>query len=169
MLGAVFGASSTKFFSSGFQHQRSYFLIDPTVERQVPENPNSESFSLQEKSRNFTDTAVAILDSIDFKSEVLENGDSLQVRKVAPQIIRLTLISNTSDPNFQKLEKVTNSFNLKIQNLTESTPSSMLKAIGPANSPVYSSFSRPILSAFGSILGVTFALLVIGLKNYYRI
>ncbi len=169
LIGGVIGASSANFFSSGFKHQRLYFLTDPVVASQISDTPNSESFSLQEKSRNFTDTAVAILDSPDFKNEVLARGDSLQVRKVAPQVIRLTLVSNTPDTNFSKLQKVSASFNLKIQDLTASTPSSILKPVGLESSPVYSSLSRQVLFVFGVVLGTVFALLVIGLKNYYRI
>lgn len=106
LIGAFVSASSASFFSSGFEHQRLYFLTDPILNNQISQNPNSESFLLQEKSRNFTDTAIAILDSPDFKSLVLENNDSLEVRKIAPQIIRLTLISSSANPDHSKLQKL---------------------------------------------------------------
>lgn len=169
LIGAVLGVSSTKFFSSGFNHQRFYFLTDPSPDIQENQDYRSENYFLQEKSRNFTDTAVAILDSPDFKNEVLGPGDLLQVRKVAPQLVRLNLISQSADSNFSKLQKVTVVFNRKIQNLTESTPTSQLKPVGSVSSPSYSSLNSRVLLVFGAILGAAFALLIIGLKNYHKI
>lgn len=168
-IGAVTAATSANFFSSGFNHQRLYFLTSPNMTNQITDNPNSESYLLQEKSRNFTDSAIAILDSPDFKAETLDQGDSLQVRKVAPQVIRLNLISASPDNNNSKLDNVISEFNTKIQQLTKSTSSVELKPVGGLTPPSYSALSKKVLFAFGAVLGTAFALLVIGLKNYYKI
>lgn len=169
VIGAIIGASSSDFFSSGYNHSQTYFLADKFTQTPVSANLRSESYFEQEKPRNFTDTAVAILNSPDFKSQVLEGTDDLIVRKVAPQVIRLTYVSNSPDQNFIKLNEISDKFNQKIQDLQESSPSSQLKAIGQVGTPVYSALNSSTLAASGAILGAVFAIFIISLKTYFKI
>lgn len=169
LIGALIGFFSADFFSSGYHHSQLFFLMSPPNQTASMQNNLSERYYLQEKSRNFTDTAVAILDSVDFKNEVLSPGDSLAVRKVAPQLIRLDFISPTPDSNNVQLNKVTREFNSKIQSLIESTPAAQLKPIASVASPVYSSLNSRVLFVFGAVLATAFALFVVGIKNYFKL
>lgn len=168
-LGAFFGFYSTKYFASGYHHNQTYFLTDSSTQIQPQQNVKSENFFSQEKAGNFTDSTIAILDSPDFKSEVLNTGDSLIVRKIAPQVIRLTLVSPIADSENPKLNTIVEKFNLKIKDLAGSTQSSELKAIGSAQPPSHSSLNRSVLTAAGSLLGILFAFFTIGVKNYFKL
>src|SRR3990167_8112945 len=86
IVGAAGGFYSTRYFSSGYHHIQDFFLVDPSVQSISVENIKSENFFTQEKARDFTDTAIAILESPDFKSENIGTGDELIVRKLAPQV-----------------------------------------------------------------------------------
>lgn len=167
-IGALVGFYSTRFFSSGYLHIQHYFLTEARSQ-EVSDNLNREIYYSQEKNRNFTDTAIAILESPDFKSEVVKKGDSLVVRKSAPQVIKLTYISKSPDENNTSLNNVKETFNSKIKALTESTSVSQLKPIGDNLPPVYSALNKFVLALAGSVLGIFFATFVIGLKNYLRI
>ena len=169
IIGAASGFYSTRYFSSGYHHTQDFFLVDPSVQSISVENIKSENFFAQEKARDFTDTAIAILESPDFKGEVLNYGDTLIVRKLAPQIIRLTYVSQNADAGNSQLQNITQKFNSKIQTLTESTQASELKAIGNSQMPSYSSLNKSVLAVAGVLLGTIFALFVIGLKNYFKI
>ncbi|OGD85540.1 hypothetical protein A2164_00850 [Candidatus Curtissbacteria bacterium RBG_13_35_7] len=169
LIGAFSAVFSAKLISSGYRHTQTFFLQDPQNQDQSIPNIRSESYFQQEKSRNFTDTAIAILESADFKKDVLGEGGSLTVRKMAPQVIRLTYTNPLPDSNNSQLSAVVAHFNTKIQSLTESTPSAQLKSISTPASPVYSSINSQILFVFGALLGGAFALFIISLKNYFKL
>ncbi len=155
IVGAASGFYSTRYFSSGYHHTQDFFLV--------------ENFFTQEKARDFTDSAIAILESPDFKDEVINPGDTLIARKLAPQVIRLTYISPNVDTSNSQLQNITQKFNSKIQILTESTQASQMKAVGNFQPPSYSSLNKSVLAVAGALLGTIFALFVIGLKNYFKI
>jgi len=155
IVGAASGFYSTRYFSSGYHHTQDFFL--------------AENFFTQEKARDFTDSAIAILESPDFKDEVISSGDTLIVRKLAPQVIRLNYISQNADAGNSQLQSITQKFNSKIQTLTESTQASQMKAVGNFQPPRYSSLNKSVLAVAGTLLGIIFALFVIGLKNYFKI
>ena len=169
IVGAASGFYSTRYFSSGYHHTQVYFLTDSSAQPASVENIKSENFFTQEKARNFTDTAVAILESPDFKSENIGTGDELIVRKLAPQVIRLTYVSPNADSNNSQLQKVTENFNTKSQSLTGSTQASQLKAVAGFKPPSYSSLNQFVLAVGGAFIGIVFALFVIGVKNYLKI
>lgn len=168
LIGLLVGYSSSRFFSSGYQHTKEYFLAEPSVSNQTGDI-RSENFLQQEKSRNFTDSAIAILQSPDFQSEVLMVGDSLVTQKMAPQVIRLTYASPNNDDTLSNIERTVNHFNFKISDLSESSPASLLKPIGSNNPPTYSALSKSSLAASGAILGVIFAIFILGSRKYFKI
>lgn len=168
LVGALVGFYATRFFPSGYLHTQQYFLTEARFQEES-EIINAQSYYSQEKNRNFTDTAIAILESPDFKGEVVKAQDSLVVRKAAPQVIKLTYISQNPDENNTNLNNVKETFNSKIKALTESTSASILKPIGNKSLPVYSAFNKFVLALAGSVLGIFFATFVIGLKNYLKI
>ncbi len=167
--GAAVGFFSTRFFPSGFQRSQVYFVSEHSTDLKNSPNFNAENYYLQEKLRNATDTLVAILDSVDFQKEVLSAGDTLQVRKIAPQVMRLTYLSSSEQNATLKLDKVVDKFNTKISDLTEGSPTAQLKAVGPTAQPIYSRLNRLTLFFAGSLLGLVFALFIVGLKEYNKL
>ena len=168
-FGAVIGFFSADFFGGGYHHSQLFFLSEPSIKASKDQNYRSESFFLQEKSRNFTDTAVAILSSPDFQNEILNPQDSLSVRKVGPQVIRLTYISQQPESSNTQLAKAAEAFNTKIQGLAQSSTFAQLKPVAPASAPTYSKLYTQVLFVFGAVLGTAFALFIVSLKNYFRL
>ncbi len=167
-IGAAIGFFSIRFFPSGYQQSRIYFIGQKQDSAKSP-NLGSEGYYLQEKLRNSTDALVAILQSGDFQKEAIVAGDQLQVRKVSPQIIRLTYISADRQNATANLDHVVDKFNIKITVLGESTQAAQLKTVGTPQQPVFSKFNKLSLLLAGSILGVVFALFVVGVKEYNKL
>lgn len=169
LAGGVIGFSSSGFFPSGYSQSQLFFITQPASQVQTNQEYDFEGYYQQEKSRSFTDTAIAILESSDFTSEVLNPQNLLSVRKIAPQVIRITVSSQTPQSLKGQTEKIASSFNSKIIDLTGSTASAQLKAVGRANDSIFSGFNNKILFLFGLLLGTTFALFITGLKNYFKL
>lgn len=165
-FGAMVGYWSAKFFPSGYQQTQLFFITSQKIQN---EDSNLEKYFKQENSRNFADTAVAILESGDFQGEVLGPSQSLTVRKIAPQLIRLTLVRPSREFANEPIQKVAQHFNQKVQGLSQSTASAALEPIGTATQPVFSALNKYVLSAGGFLIGALFAILILGLKVYFRL
>lgn len=160
---------SSGLFSSGYSQSRLFFIAQSISQIPPGQGYNFEGFYTQEKSRNFTDTAVAILESSDFANEVLNPQNSLSVRKVAPQVVRITISAQTPQSLNGEIEKIASEFNSKISHLSASTQSAELKPVGEASELTFLGLNSKILFVFGLLLGTTFALFIIGLKNYFKL
>lgn len=168
IIGGFIGLSSSSIFSSGYQHSGTFFLTEPAVKNNI-EDIRSDNFLQQEKARNFTDTAIAILQSADFQRNAVLPGDSLNVRKKAPQVISLVYSSSNIDEKNSNIFNLVSEFNSIVANLTESTPASQLKPIGQLGNPLYSSTGKSTLVFAGSLIGVIFAILILSTKNYLKL
>lgn len=158
---------SANFLPSGYNISRVYFVSAPNQTQNL-QGYNFDSYFRGENARNFTDTVVAILQSSDFTSQVLEKGSVSTIRKLAPQVVRITLSGKNPQNLNQDIEKLTLRFNMQIAEL-EGSSSSQLKPIGKANKPAFFALNKPILFVFGLAMGTTIALFIIGLKNYFRL
>ena len=114
----------------------------------------------QETARNFTDTAIAILSSHDYKTTILAPGQTLTVRKLAPQVIQVTATAAGAQETSQLIAKAIGNFN---RQFTELHP------VGQAQEPKFAAAGKKILAAAGLVLGFTFAFFVVSLKEYFRI
>lgn len=161
-FGALIAFAISGRASATIQLEQLFFL----PAQNVPSQQNSDYYS-QERARNFTDTAVAILESPDFAMELTSPG-SLSVRKVAPQVIRLTTSANDHQSAKSRLDESVAAFNSKMQELT-SSPSYELKAVGSGPHRTFAQPTKKVATIFGALAGGVFALFVIGLKNYFRI
>jgi len=167
-LGAAIAASmSANFLPAGYNVSRVYFVSAPNKTESL-QGYNFDSYFRGENARNSTDTVVAILSSSDFTSQVLEKGRSLTIRKLAPQVVRITLSGKNPQNLNLDIEKLTLRFNTQIAEL-EGSSSSRLVPIGEAGKPTFFALNKPILFVFGLMLGATIALFIIGLKNYFRL
>lgn len=150
--------------SEGFQQDQTLYIAPQTTDTQ-----NYEGFYGQEKARNFTDTAVAILESPDFKAEIQGSGESLSVRKIAPQVIKIT--TTAKDPQGAKnlMAKVTSTFNSKLQTVSNNQAKIELKELGKLQEPAPIIINKKVSTLAGLVLGFAFAILAISLKTYFKL
>jgi len=172
LLFAAFGAVAAFMFTlklaSGVRFEQYFYLVssnNPGSQAQPAEN--STYFS-QEAARNFTDTAIAILSSPDFISEISLGNGQIAVRKMAPQVIKLTATASQEGTAKSLIEKTTSSFNQKILSLAGDQIVS-LKPVGRGAQPVALAPNRSLIVIFGLLSGSVFALLVVGLKIYFKV
>lgn len=163
LLGILIAIFMTKSLPNGYLQTQTLFVHTPSSQ-----NQQNGSFYSQEQSRNFTDTAVAILESADFKSLTDVQG-STRVKKLAPQVINLTTVAK--DPQLTKdlMEKTISSFNSKLNQVTEGQNQLQLKQISAAVNPSKIIVNTKVYALSGLIVGLAFAILAISLKTYFRL
>ena len=167
-VGLVTGYQAKNYFPSGYRQSQLFFLTSPQ-NNNASQNLDSSAYFNQENARNFTDTAVALLASGDFSKNVFENDVSVNVRKLAPQILRITLESTSTKNLDQGLNKIELSFNSQIEKLAESTESPQLKPAATPSPINYFAPNKLVLAAAGFILGFAAAGFTLGLKFYFRV
>jgi len=167
VLGVVLALVITYKLPSGYSQSRLFYIAGPKTTSQT--NYDYEGYYVQQKARDFTDTAVAILESADFTSEVGIFSVGLSVRKIAPQVLRLTAVAKDAREAEDAIEKISQSFNLKLVNLTGNDPALQIKPIGKAQPSYFSSPNKKILGVFGASLGFIFGIMVVGLKVYFKV
>lgn len=161
LLGLAVAYYFSKNFQSGYLASQTFYISQDQTQ-----DATQSSYFTQEKARNFTDTAVAILQSVDFKNSLAARG-AISVNKVAPQVIRISAIAADSTSAKNLMESVVNSFNTKIKEL--SLAPSQLKPVDKLPEPQIAALSPKIILAFGAAVGFAASLLVIGLKVYFRL
>lgn len=177
LTGALIAYISTKSLPRAYSLTQTFYLaaLTSTPGRSEPALQSQDIYSYegyyaQEKARNFTDTAVAILDSDDFKSDVGEDSQNLAVRKMAPQVIRLTASAPNSQSAQKLMSKTINIFNEKSVTLADSRFVLSLKPISShVPGPSRDQIDKKIITVFGLLLGFAFATFVVSLKTYFRI
>lgn len=177
LAGAAIAFVLTIRLSSGYTLTKTYFLATPASTpklgvpiSQTPQDYAYEGYYAQEKARNFTDSAVAILESNDFKLEVTQSNQSLSVRKVAPQIIRLTTVAKNPEDSQNLMDKSIDLFNGKSAFLSDPKPSLILRPISSGESrPSLIQIDKKVTATAGLFLGFAFAIFVISLKTYFKI
>lgn len=160
-LGIVLGALTTNFLPSGYNQSQTFYL-KISIPSNTPQSDNYDGFYAQERARNFTDTAVAILESSDFQSEVVTGGQALVVKKLAPQVVRLTAIAQNQESAKDLMRKTTDTYNRKFTEIA-------LSQIASPQEPSFKRSSRKVYAAAGAVLGITIAVVVISLKSYFRL
>lgn len=155
---------STK-LQSGYAFEQTFYVApEEGTLPQTQASPDQSSYFTQEKARNFTDTAVAILESADFRRDL--GSGSISVKKAAPQLIKITAVSQDVPTSQVLMEKTISTFNAKLKNLPADF---QIKAIGTPANPQKSAVSPKIIIAFALLAGLTIAVLTIGLKRYFRL
>lgn len=165
--GALIAFFLTLKLPSGYSQRSLFYLVPPLTAS--PTSYNFEGYYAQEKARNFTDTAVAILESADFTQKVVESNQSLSVRKVAPQVVRLSAFAPSGEAARLLIEKAASRFNQELNNLSGQADSLKIVPIDSQRSSNYSSPNRLVYLLSGFLGGFLFALLAIGLKVYFRL
>ena len=121
----------------------------------------------QEKARNFTDTAVAILQSPDFKNSVLGPSESASTKKEAAQVITISASAPTQRATSQLMEKTITTFNNNLINLNNQE--TFLKQVGKSQEPHIPALNRKVYLLAGLLLGLAASVAAISLKTYFRL
>ena len=165
-IGGLLAFVITSNIKPGYALSQTFFISSPasTEETNLSQNPD---YFAQEKARNFTDTAVAILDSQDFKSLTVKEGQSLSVRKLSPQVIRLTTTSANPQETKTLMQKIPQEFNSKLSTLQPGSKIS-IKELAPVGQPSLIQADRRIFTLGGLALGFTLAIFALSLKLYLK-
>lgn len=155
VLSAVLAFFYSRQLPTGYKNSQTFFLSPQTG------STNLETFHAQEKARNFTDTAVAIISSPDFKSQITTGGESLAVKKLAPQVLQITTFS-TNPENSKILTK-------KAISLANEKFSTNLVEVESALEPADVAQKKYIYVLAGLVAGLAFAIFAISLKTYFKI
>ncbi|OGD97569.1 hypothetical protein A3G16_03365 [Candidatus Curtissbacteria bacterium RIFCSPLOWO2_12_FULL_41_16] len=168
IIGAALSLIYVSKLPSGIHLEQLFFVTSSQTSINSPNLSYPDDYFAQEKARNFTDTAVSILESQDFSQEVITFPETISAQKIAPQVIKLAVTSQTPQSARLLIQKAVVKFNQKLQDLAGSEPI-QLKAIGENSNLVPNFPNKKILASAGAVAGFTFALFVTGLKTYFRL
>ncbi len=166
---AAYTASSSQ---GGYVLEHTYYLQEQQPEQLTTLETNqaqaNEKYYKQELARNFTDTAVAILNRPDFSSQFAQGKSKISAEKIAPQVVNLTVNSPDASETQFLLERTVIGFN---QNVKIIAPGNNieLKAVGPLPAPKIASLDTKVIIAAGAILGFALAVCTVALKTYLRL
>lgn len=159
LFGAFLGYFYTRQLPTGFRASQTFFLAPaPAIQS------NLEANNAQEMARNFTDTAVAIIISDDFKNQILEPGQALTIKKNAPQVLTISTFAATGQQAASLLVKTQDIFNSRF-----ASPGSALEAVGTSLSPQVITTTPRVYATAGALLGLAFAIFAISLKTYLKL
>lgn len=157
---------------SGYVLEQTYYLqeqqSEPLTTLESTQAQVTDKYYKQETARNFTDTAVAILNSPDFSNQFVQKPSTIMAEKVAPQLITLKVSApDASEPQFL-LERTVIGFNQNVRQLTPGN-SIELKAVGSLPSPQIASLDTKVIVSAGALLGFALGVCVVALKTYLRL
>ena len=169
LLGALLAVIVVKSTGRGTSWQQNFLVVVPSEPLSVSgQNFRYEGYFAQEKAANFTDTAVAVLTSVDFTGPFLPAGYSLSSRKVAPQLVRITAVGVSEAETKRLIAEAAGRFNQKMAEWQSPSPPRLV-AIAQDPKPASAPPRKVVVSVFGAVVGTTFALTIIALKTYFRV
>lgn len=142
--------------SSGYKKSQTYFLA-------------IENINQVDNANELTDTAVAVIQSDEFKQESAAFMVSFSVRKIAPQVIKITFTAQSELSLASQTQIVEKTFNEKLKSLSQNPSELTLKPLGTQNQIIKTNLNKNVLAVFGIIIGVLFAQLVIFAKTYLKL
>jgi len=164
LLGALFSYLLTSNFSGGQRVQKHYLLIEDQSSGGKVGIP-----VIFRESVDLTDTAVSILQTSDFKKEILKNQESLIVKKEARQVLNLQAEASERERAFEIIKTAAENFNGKTANLFGQESKIRLAEIGASYESLRPALDKKITTAFGFLLGAAFAIFAVGLKTYFKV
>src|SRR3989344_3986745 len=164
LLGALFAYLLTSNFQGGQRVQKHYLLLEEQAAGQGFGSP-----VICKESVDLTDTAVSILQTSDFKKEILKNQESLIVKKEARQVLNLSAQGSQQERAGEIIETAVTNFNGKAVNLFGQESKVRLAEIGASYESLRPALDKKITTAFGFLLGVAFAIFAVGLKTYFKV
>lgn len=162
VVGTLLGFYSTGFLPSGYSQNQTFFVSETEIEK------NPSLLTNQDKALNYTDSAVSIIQSEDFLLSAQITNSQIEAKKLAPQVIKLTSISHSSETSKQDLSTAVLKFNEKTQQLL-GNKSIQLTPIGPAPNPTYFALNSKILAMFGATIGIISSAAILALVSYLKL
>lgn len=162
VIGVILGFYSTNFLPSGYIQNQTLFVSDTGKY----ENPNSTI--KQDKALNYTDSAVSIIQSEDFLLSAQITNSKIEVKKLAPQVIKITATSQSAEISRQDLLSSVEKFNEKTQQLL-GDKSIQLTPIGSTPTPTYFALNNKILATFGALIGIISSAAILALVSYLKL
>lgn len=136
-------------------------------QQQALQSPiKSELRSPQDEARDFTDTAVALIQSKGLNQ--FETNTSISVEKLAPQLIKITVVAPNAQEVKVQMERTVIDFNRDLKALIKDNPLE-IKAVGGTPSASLNKIDSQIVLSTSFFIGLTFSVLVISLKNYFKL
>lgn len=164
ILGSVVAYSMTANFTGGQRAQKHYLLVVKEVSGREFGGP-----LVIHESVDLTDTTVALVQSADFKKEILKGQENLIVKKEAPRVLNLEAQAETSQRAYEIILQAAANFNSKAAFIFERDSEIRLVEVGSSYEPLGPAFDKKVTSAFGFLAGATFAIFVIGLATYFKV
>lgn len=168
LFGAAMGYFYARLQPTGFRVTQTFFIAPAPTPYGAGPAPSSqfnlEANSAQEMARNFTDTATAIIASSAFQRQLTSAGQTITVKKNAPQVLTISAFAKTAEEADTLMTRAREFFNSRF-----GSPGATLTEIGPAQSPESIKITPTIYTLAGAILGFAFAIFVVSLKTYFKL
>lgn len=152
----------------GYKIEQTFLIEATTSGIPTPTGTSStlQLMSPQEEARNFTDTAVALIKSKDLASN--QPQTAVTAEKVAPQLIKITVTSQNPMEAAMQIEKTVINFNQISKELIKGATLT-LKPVGTIPEATLNKIDPKIIIGTSFFAGLTFALLAVSLKTYFRL
>lgn len=160
LIGAAVAFSSTGFLKSGYKNETVYFLI-------ISGTGNLDAAKKIDPT-NITDTAVAVLTSPDFLKEASTGSLSIGAKKLAPQVIKLTITSQSPELSKNSQAPVIEKFNQKLAIFVPEA-SLKLEPLGEEGQSFQQVLNSKILAVFGALVGLLASLVIIAIIRYLKL
>mgnify|MGYP001601264765 CR=1 FL=1 len=162
IVGLILGLYSAKLLPSGYKQSQVFFVTQSTAD----ESPNT--LYKQDRALNYTDSAVSIIQSDDFLLSAQISQSTVEVKKLAPQVIKITLTSQSREKSTQDLSTILLRFNEKTEQILQSK-TIQLTPIGIAPTPVFFALNSKILAIFGALIGFISSAAILALTSYFKL
>src|SRR3989344_1169873 len=141
VLGSLVAFMSTSFIESGFSAQKTVFVRVKAIT-----NQQNEGIDLQA----LTDTTVALISSPDFQGDAVGQNASITARKLAPQVITISVTSPNARVSNDALENAISKFNHKAESLITNAGVELVPT-GESTQQARKVLNPKILAAFGAL------------------
>lgn len=162
LVGAFLGFYSSHLLPSGYKQSQVFFVS------QILEDKTKSSGFAQPEAVGFTDSAVSILESQDFLLSTQISQSSVEVKKLANQVLKITVSSETEEQSKKDLASLVSNFNDKVSSFLGDNEV-QLTPVGSSPQASYFALSSKVLALFGALLGLMSALALLALASYFKL
>lgn len=160
VVGAALGFYSTKLLPAGYLFSQVYFVSSS--------QPTTSDNIREDKAITFTDSAVSILESRDFQQAAEITESSVDVKKLAHQVISITVTSNKPAKSQSDLFTLVTNFNVSVADWLGSN-SVQLKPVGVPNNPSFFALDKKVMTGFGALIGLIASVSVLAVVRYFKL
>ncbi len=154
VLGFIFATFFIISAKGNYSISQTFYLQSTT-----PQQDAQDSYYSQEKARNFTDTAIAII------NDMQDGSSSISAKKLAPQLIRISAVSKEK-PASGSIQKSADNFNQKKEVFGNSVE---LKALSNQSDATSTLPKKSAIILFGAVVGLLFGITSVAIKKYLNI